>query len=299
MDSRSTRRAWTILAALITLGLIVTACAGGGPAAAPDERAAVGVADPAAPPGEGDAGAGGGAVAEDGGGDFAAGPAVEARIIKVGDIAIEVEDVQDGLRAVRSLATELGGYVGSSQASDSESGATLTLRIPADRFEDALARVREFGELLNESTHEQDVTSAVIDLEARIENLRASEETYRQLLARAQTIEEILAVQTRLDEVRGEIEVLEGEAAYLNEQADLSTLTVSLVPTPLESTAEEWNPGQTVGQAVAALLVVGQGLVTVVIWSAIVLLPLLAVLGLIVLVVLRALEVFRRRQPAA
>src|SRR5690606_2317851 len=101
-----------------------------------------------------------------------------------------------------------------------------------------------------------DVTGQIVDLEARIENLRASEASYRELLARAERVEDILAVQARLDQVRGEIERLVAQLEALEGQADLSTLTVTLVPRPepVETQAATWDPKAQLDQALAALV---------------------------------------------
>jgi hypothetical protein len=148
--------------------------------------------------------------AQDGDTGFAA--LIEQRVIKTGEVTIEVDNVGSALGQVRALATTLGGYVGGSQAGTLDERATLTLRIPADRFDDALAQLHELdAEVVAEATREQDVTTQVVDLEARIENLEASEATYRELVARATEIEDILSVQTRLDDVRGQIEQLRAQ----------------------------------------------------------------------------------------
>jgi hypothetical protein len=226
----------------------------------------------------------------------------DQRIIKTGEITLEVENVGVALGEVRALATSLGGYVGGSQAGTLDDRATLTLRIPADRFDDALARIHELdGDVVAEASREQDVTGQIVDLEARIENLQASEVTYRDLVARATEIEDILAVQSRLDEVRGQIEQLQGQLESVAGQADLSTLTVTLVPqvAPVTAQSEDWDPGAQVAAAVAALLGVGQGLVTGLIWIGVVILPVALVVGVVALVVLRGGMELRRRAPAA
>ena len=182
---------------------------------------------------------------------------IEQRIIKTGEITLEVGNVGEALGRVRAMAVELGGYVGGSQAGTLEDRATLTLRIPAASFEDALARLHEMdAEVVTEATREQDVTGQVVDLQARIDNLEASEASYRELVARAERVEDILAVQSRLDEVRGQIEQLTAQLAALEGQAALSTLTVTLVPaaTPVQTTAETFDPGEQLAEALAALV---------------------------------------------
>lgn len=236
------------------------------------------------------------------GGDPGYAALVEQRVIKTGEVTIEVDNVGAALGQVRAMATSLGGYVGGSQAGTLDERATLTLRIPADRFDDALARIHELdAEVVAEATREQDVTTQIVDLEARIENLEASEATYRELVARATEIEDILAVQTRLDDVRGQIEQLRAQLESVTGQADLSTLTVTIVPTaaPVTAQTEEWDPGAQVAAAVAALLGVGQGVMTALIWLAVVVLPIALVIGVIAFVLLRAGVELRRRVPPA
>lgn len=228
---------------------------------------------------------------------------IEQRIVKTGEISLEVENVGEMIGRVRAMAASLSGYVGGSQAGTLDDRATLTLRIPADRFDEALAALHEMdGEVVAEATREQDVTGQVVDLQARIDNLAASEASYRELVARATEVEDILAVQSRLDQVRGEIEQLTAQLEQLEAQAALSTLTVTLLPqpAPVAAQAEEWNPGAELDKALASLVGIGQGILDGLIWFAVVWLPVLLVLSLLVLVALRGvLEVRRRLPPAA
>jgi hypothetical protein len=139
----------------------------------------------------------------------------------------------------------------------------------------------------------------VVDLRARIANLEASEESYRQLVERAEQVEDILAVQTRLDAVRGEIEQMQAQLDNVSAQADLSTLTVTLVPrsAPVQAQTEGWDPGSDFNEALASLVGMGQGVVSALIWFAIVWVPLMAVLVLLTVLVWRGSLEVRRRLP--
>ena len=235
--------------------------------------------------------------------DFAAPPLaapIEQRIVKTGEVTLEVEQVGEALGRVRALAVELGGYVGGSQAGTLDDRASLTIRIPAAAFDEAIARLHEMdAEVVAEATREQDVTGQVVDLEARIDNLRASETSYRELVARAERVEDILAVQSRLDEVRGQIEQLTAQLDAIEGQAALSTLTITLVPkaAPIVEQTEAWDPGAQLDRALASLVGIGQGLLDGAIWFAVVWLPILLVLAAIVLVALRGVLEVRRRLP--
>jgi hypothetical protein len=148
-----------------------------------------------------------------------------------------------------------------------------------------------------EATKEQDVTSAVVDLEARLANLKGSEAQYRVLLGQAVKIDDILAVQTRLDDVRGQIEQLQAQHKELTGLADLSTLTVTLIPTALQQAAGGWDPGKTISDAFASLVDVGQSIGDGLIWFAIVWLPVLIVLGIVILLAWRFVPGLRGRRP--
>jgi len=224
------------------------------------------------------------------------------RIIKIGEMTLRVEAVGVAIGQVRALATELDGFVSGSQSSGEDDYATLTLRVPAETFDVALARLRELAiEVVAEATREEDVTTTVIDLEARIANLEASEQQYRELIDRATTVEDILAVQRRLDEVRGEIEQMTTQLEHLNRQAAMSTLTVTLVPPdrPVDAVTMSFDPGATFDQALAALVGIGQAVVSAAIWFAIVWLPLLLVLAVLALIGRRVFTGVRRRMPSA
>jgi hypothetical protein len=290
----------TTITTLALLALLLGACASAGGAPAVGEA----VEQPAAPS---EASAADGldesSARDSTGAGEAPGYAAPAdqRIVKTGEMSLEVQNVASTLAAVRALAAEIGGYIGGSQAGTLEQSATLTLRIPATRFDEALSRLRELGEtVVGESTREQDVTSQVVDLEARISNLEASEASYRVLAERAERVEDVLAVQSRLDVVRGEIEQLRAQLENVSDQADLSALTVTLIPkaAPVQTQAEGWDPGARLAEAAAALVGVGQGLLNVLIWVGVVVLPILVVLGILVLIGLRVSTAIRRRLPS-
>src|SRR5688500_4985415 len=147
-----------VLAAISLLVVILAACAGQAGMAVPGEQEASAARDQAAggsdaaaeEPAAGDATIGGGPAGEEGN----AAP-IEQRIIKTGEVTVQVTDVPVTVGRVRAFVLELGGYVGGSQAGAGDEGATLTLRIPAARFDEALERLRALdGEVVAEATRE-------------------------------------------------------------------------------------------------------------------------------------------------
>jgi hypothetical protein len=181
----------------------------------------------------------------------------------------------------------MGGYIGASQTENVEDQpyATITYRIPADRWEDALDLLRKLNGLtskvVTESTEAVEVTGQVIDLEARIRNLRASETALQQIQVKVTRISDVLEVEQQLTNVRGQIEQLSAALADLEDRAGFATLTAtfSVRVVATELAAEGFEPARVVDEATASLVNILQALTTAGIWFAIVWLPLLLLLG--------------------
>jgi hypothetical protein len=229
----------------------------------------------------------GGATGGDGGGD-GVGALDDAKIVRTGTIDLQVSDVPKALVAAREGIRTMGGYIGASRTQNDGDRpiASVTYRIPVDRWEDALDLLGSLGGLTTKvvsmQTDAVEVTSQVVDLEARIRNLRASETALQDIAARAVKISDVLEVQAQLSQVRGEIESMTAQLNDLNDRAALATLTASFaVPVvAVEVAKQDWDPGAVVDEATASLVDVLQGLATAGIWFGIVWLPILLVIGL-------------------
>jgi Domain of unknown function (DUF4349) len=234
----------------------------------------------------------------------------DAKIVRTGSIELEVKDVRKAIQNARDGIRAMGGYIGASQtgALDDQPVATITYRIPVDRWEDALDLLRGLAgqttKVLSEQTEAVEVTGAVVDLEARIRNLRASETALQDIAAKATKVADVLEVQAQLTSVRGEIEQLNGQLKELTDRASFATLTEHC-GTPVvavEAAAKGWEPARIVDEATASLVNILQALTTAGIWFVIVWVPILLGLGLVGLVVglvLRRLGVIGRPRPPA
>jgi hypothetical protein len=214
----------------------------------------------------------------------------DAKIIRTGTINLEVTDVPTALVTARNGIRAMGGYVGASQTENvnDQPYATITYRIPAERWEDALDLLRGLNGLTSKVVSEQtaavEVTGQVIDLEARIRNLRASETALQKIAGSATRISDVLEVEQQLTSVRGQIEQLSAALADLQDRAGFATLTATYsVPiVAVDVAAKDWQPRTVVDEATASLVNILQALTTAGIWFAIVWLPLLLVVGVLV-----------------
>jgi hypothetical protein len=224
-----------------------------------------------------------------------------SKIIRTGSLQLEVTDVTAAINSGRSAIQGMGGYIGASQQyNDGESiVATISYRVPADRWEDALAALRALGTEVGEQTDTADVTGQLVDLDARIRNLRASESALVKHLSDSAKVADILEIESRLSEVRGQIEQLSAQKASLDDQVAYATLTVTygVEVQAVRQAADRWDPQAEIDQAGASLVGFLQVLASAAIWFAIVGLPILLMLTLIVaigLFVARRLGFVRR-----
>ena len=218
-----------------------------------------------------------------------------AKIIRTGSLQLTVTNVDTATRTARDAIRGIGGYVGASEEQrDGDSlVATISYRIPADRWEDTLDSLRKLGTVVGEKTDATEVTSQLVDLDARIRNLKASEIALVGYAEKAPKVSDLLEIESRLTDTRGEIERLSAQQAQLTNQVALATLTVTsgTEVAAVTQAAVRWDPSAEVDRASATLISVVQGLISIVIVIAIVWVPL--VLG--ALIVLGVAWVVARR----
>lgn len=173
-----------------------------------------------------------------GGGDTAPdlGSTLDRKIIFNSTLALGVDDVGAAFNDATRLARVNGGYIEQSNfanATDKSRGsATLTIRVPADRYDDLLASLRTMSgaKVQREGAKSSEVTEQYIDLESRLRNLQSTEAQYLKLLDQTKSINDILTVNDRLNSVRAQIEQIQGRVNALDKLTDLATVDVTLSP---------------------------------------------------------------------
>jgi hypothetical protein len=141
-----------------------------------------------------------------------------------------VRNPRAAAEAIHQLAVKFGGYLVSSQVSGAQAtSASVSIQVPAGRAEEARTEIRKLAlRVESERTEAEDVTRQYVDTEARLRNLRATEQQYLQILKRAASVKDTLAVSEKLGEIRGEIEQLQAEFTTLSKRVETVTITVSL-----------------------------------------------------------------------
>jgi len=162
----------------------------------------------------------------------AAEPSLTRAIIKTGSLTIEADDVDAQRQKAITVITGLKGQVASEDTGSDKDGkisrANLVLKVPTASYETAIQRLSELGKRMQIHQESSDVTEQVVDVESRIASQRASLERMRTLLAKANTIGEIVSVETELTRREADLESLLAKQKNLALQTELATLALTL-----------------------------------------------------------------------
>ena len=159
---------------------------------------------------------------------------------------IESLTFNDACDAIESAVQQAGGYVSNSKISpstESKKGiATYVIRIPVAQTDAFSVSLTGVGHITSRSVATDDVTLTYTDVSSRIATLEAEETRVRALLENAQSISEILTIESRLTEITGELTSLRNQLAVLENRVTYSTFNVTLRDVT-EYTVEEEGEG--------------------------------------------------------
>ena len=200
---------------------------------------------------------------------------IERKIIRNADLQLEANSPEESQQKITQIAESKGGFVVESTQSSSDVKATtrdtvtMTVRVPAAKFNEALDEIRQTANrAIVETVKGEDVTEEFIDIEARLKTKKALEEQFLEIMKQSKSVADALNVQRELAEVRGEIEKIEGRKRFLESQASLSTIKIRLqTPTAFSANSSGffYQLRQAFGNGFDAALNFILGLVTVLI----------------------------------
>ncbi len=160
---------------------------------------------------------------------------VERKIIRNAQLELETDLPEEASQKITAIAKSKNGFVITSTQKSSNAkvagrdSVSMTIRVPAEKFEEALTEIRKtVDRVIVETISGQDVTEEFVDIQARLKTKKALEERYLEIMKRANSVEDALKVEAQLGELRTEIEQIEGRKRFLENQASLSTITIEL-----------------------------------------------------------------------
>jgi hypothetical protein len=239
-------------------------------------------------------------------------PSAGNMIIKNADVKLLVEDTDIAIDRATQIVSDAGGYIISSRVwyqphNDGENYkyATTTIGVPFQQFERTLTRLRGISvKVLDETASGEDVTNQYVDLQSQLTNLEATRDRVKSFLDDAKTVDEALRINSQLSEIERQIEEIKGRMNYLKDRAAYSTITITfqpelpeILPTPTPE-PNPWNPGETFESARNSVTRAYQGIVDLLIWFFIVLVPIFAPPALIVWIIWKAITRKKPGKPA-
>ena len=172
-------------------------------------------------------------AAEDGGFDMS------EKIIYSADATLETTEFEHSIEEIRALVKELGGFMESSTISGNNyysisrgnTGgryASFLIRVPSDKFSVLTGSLSEFGNVPYCNTYMQNVTMEYYDAQSRLEAYKTQETRLLEMLAVAESVEDMLAIQQQLTDVQYEIDSLYGRLRYYDHQVTYSTVSLDV-----------------------------------------------------------------------
>lgn len=225
----------------------------------------------------------------------------ERMIVYTVQLGLEVQDTEKAVADITAIVNQQKGYIAGTNLSRDPKGllrGSVSLRVPTAALDATLKQIKAVGlKVLSDNSNANDVTDQYSDLTAQLKNLEATETELRKLLEtvreRTGKAEDILAVYNRLTEIRGQIERIKGQMNVLEKTSTFATVTVQLTPKQAIEILEPetWMPDRTAAQALRALVQAMQGLINLLIWVVLFLLP----IGIVVALPLVALVLILRK----
>lgn len=171
----------------------------------------------------------GGKPAE-GGGSTDDGIDLARKIITTTSIRMESPDVTQAVNDLAAYARELGGYIQSEYQRESAGSyyGELVVRIPADSVDEFVLRTDDFGEIKENKVSINDVTADYTDTASRLKNAQVQETRLLAMFEEANTIDELLYIQTELDRLQERIELYEGQIRLWDNLIDMATISLDI-----------------------------------------------------------------------
>lgn len=196
-------------------------------------------------------------------------------VIREGKMTVRVKEVEQAERDIVKWINGLGGYVDSSASQnygEANPQVVMNLRIPIGHFDDVIDQMADRGKITYKQLSSEDVTEQLIDIAARLKTLRLEEDRYLDLMKQAKGLDQISSVQSKLSDVRTQIEQIAAKQKALGELTALSklelTLTQDAVTTLAKAEDKAWA-NQAWGEATASAGAFFKGVATMVIWLAV------------------------------
>lgn len=170
-------------------------------------------------------------------------PAIERSVISTGTVSLVSDDVATARRDVQRVVDAQQGTVSEEQTDTDDEGeasySRLVIRVPSKSFSVTMQALEKAAELRQSQVTSEDVTTQVIDTDVRVRAQESSLRRVEQLLARANSLKDIIWIESQLTRRQSELDSLKSQQAWLSDQTSESTITIDIERKHAEKTAKE------------------------------------------------------------
>ena len=200
--------------------------------------------------------------------------AADQKLIKRVNIDSETEDLESLLPQITNKVGELGGYIehqelynGSAYSSSRRRNVNMTIRIPADRLGEFTAQIEGASNVVNYSESAEDVTLQYVDTESRITALEVEQERLLELLSKADNMSDLLEIEARLTDVRYELESYSSQLRTLENKVSYATVYLYINQVKVYTEVEPQTVWQRIGSGFSENLTdIGEDLTNFFVW---------------------------------
>ena len=223
----------------------------------------------------------------------------QRKLIRNVNLDVETENFDALMSSVSEKTQALGGYIENSRVYngssyyDEQRNADLTLRIPAENLDTFLSAVSETCNVISQNESVEDVTLQYVDMKSRKEALETEQDRLLELLEQAETVEDIITIESRLSEVRYQLESMESQLRTLDNQVSYSTVYLYIQEVKRYTPVKERSTWEKIADGfVESLYDVGEGICDFFI-NLIVHIPYLVVWAVVIIVIVFVIRGFR------
>lgn len=157
------------------------------------------------------------------------------KLVRKASVTVETTEYDDYLVWLENIVATAGGYFESKEqynweynSTDSQRNLDAIIKVPVSNLDTLLDSFSLNGEVTSRTESQEDITESYTDVDAHLESIRIEQKRLNELLAMAETVEDILAIEDRLSQVRYEIENYERQLRGYDSQLEYSRVQVSL-----------------------------------------------------------------------
>ena len=190
------------------------------------------------------------------------------------NMSAETEDLDALMEALNGKISGLGGYVedqdsynGSMYSSRRYRSASLTVRIPAERVDEFTEEMSGIANVVSTNLSREDITLSYVATESRVKALQTEEARLLELMEQAETMADLLEIESRLTDVRYELENRASQLRLYDNQVDYATIYLSIDEVQEYTPVEEPTVWERIsGGFVSSVKGVGNGLLDLLVW---------------------------------